>query len=133
MKNIRPVANKGNYSLPDLELTVSLNRSETMVVRSAQKTADLLKHEQGHFDITVLSVRAFAIELQRLNAPSAASLAQQIDALRQKHQRFADAIEEKYDEETDGSRSKDVQDEWNKAIQGAMAAKNAVSLRSMPL
>jgi hypothetical protein len=133
MKNIRPVSNKGTYSLPDLELTVGLKRSETVVVKSAQKTRDLLKHEQGHFDITVLSVRAFATELQRLNAPSAGALVQQIDALRQKHQRFADSITEKYDIETNHSRNKDLQDKWNIEIQGAMGAKNVVSLRGMPL
>jgi predicted secreted Zn-dependent protease len=133
MANIKVVASQGKYSLPDLKLMVGLKRSETLVVTSARKTADLLKHEQGHFDITVLTIRALAMELQRLTAPSAALLGQQVEALRQKHQRFADAIEEKYDDETEHSRNKAVQDKWNQAIRSALLTPGIVSLQGMPL
>jgi hypothetical protein len=133
MQNIKPVENNGKYSLPDLELTVGLTRSETVVVKNARRTANLLKHEQGHFDITVLTIRVLAMELQRLNAASVASLAKQIEMLRQKHQRCADAIEEKYDVETNHSRNREVQNKWDRAIQGAMGAQNVTSLLGMLL
>ncbi|MFL6463658.1 MAG: DUF922 domain-containing protein [Bryobacteraceae bacterium] len=133
MEGVQVVSHHGMYSLPDLTLRVGLNRSETMVIKSASKTSDLLKHEQGHFDITILAVRALAVELQRLKAHSAASLAQQVKAAIQKHQGFADAIEEKYDSETNNSKNKNAQKDWNKAIAGALGASGVLSLQDMPL
>ena len=133
MDDIQVVSRQGMYSLPDLTLRVGLDRSEIMIIKSAPKTPDLLKHEQGHFDITVLTVRALAQELERLKARSATSLAQQVKTAIQKHQGFANAIEAKYDSETNHSRSKTAQDKWNKAIAGALGASDAVSLQGMPL
>jgi len=133
MDGIQVVFSSGKYSLPDLTLTVGLDRSQTMVIKTAQKTADLLKHEQGHFDITLLTVRALALELQRIKANSPNSLAQQLKTGMQKHQNFANAIEAKYDEETKNSKDKDAQDDWNKAIAGAMGSSDVLSLKGMSL
>lgn len=133
MDGIQVVFSNGKYSLPDLTLTVGLDRTETMVTKAAQKTSDLLKHEQGHFDITLLTVRALALELQRLKASSPNSLAQQVKTAIQKHQSFADAIEAKYDDETKNSKDKTAQEEWNKAIAAAIGSPDVVSLKGMSL
>jgi hypothetical protein len=133
MDKIQVVFSNGKYSLPDLTLTVGLDRSGTMVIKTAQKTADLLKHEQGHFDITLLTVRALALELQRMKASSPNSLGQQVNAAIQKHQSFANAIEAKYDDETKNSKDKTAQDDWNKAITGALGASDVLSLKGMSL
>jgi hypothetical protein len=133
MDGIQVVFSNGKYSLPDLTLVVGLDRSETMVIITAQKTNDLLKHEQGHFNITLLTVRALALELQRINANSANSLAQQVKTAIQKHQNFANAIEAKYDDETKNSKDKAAQDDWNKAIAGAIGSADVLSLKGMSL
>src|SRR5947199_5002337 len=52
LNDIRPVLGHGKFSMPNLTLTVGLDRSQTMVLRTATKTAELLKHDQGHYDIT---------------------------------------------------------------------------------
>jgi hypothetical protein len=133
MDGIQVVFSNGKYSLPDLTLTVGLDRSETMVIKTAQKTTDLLKHEQGHFDITLLTVRALALELQRIKANSPNSLAQQVKAAIQKHQNSANSIEAKYDDETKNSKDKAAQDDWNKAIAGALGSPDVLSLKGMSL
>src|SRR4051794_1778766 len=70
LSDIKPVLSQGKFSLPNLTFTVGLDRTQTLVVKTANKTSDLLKHEQGHFDITVLTVRALAKELEQLKAGS---------------------------------------------------------------
>ena len=89
LSGIHPVLAHGRFSLPDLTLSVGLDRSQTLVVKTAQKTDDLLKHEQGHFDITVLTVRALAKELEQLKAGSPAALGQQMNGALSKHQQRA--------------------------------------------
>jgi hypothetical protein len=133
LSGIHPVLSHAKFSLPDVALTVGLDRSQTMVISTAQKTADLLKHEQGHFDITVLTVRALAKEMEQLKAGSPAALGQQLNALLSKHQQRANLIEEKYDKETDHSRDQDAQKTWNDAIDAAMKGTGVSILRGMHL
>jgi predicted secreted Zn-dependent protease len=133
LSGIHPVLVHGKFTLPDVTLSVGLDRSQTMVISTAQKTADLLKHEQGHFDITVLTVRALAKEMEQLKAGSPAALGQQLNALLSKHQQRANMIEEKYDKETDHSRDQDAQKTWNDAIDAAMKGAGVSILRGMHL
>ena len=133
MNGISPVLTNGKFVLPDLTLAVGLDRTQTMVIKTANKTADLLKHEQGHFDITVLTVRALAAELEQLKAGSVPSLGQHLNAARSKHQQRANMITEKYDKETENSRNQALQKTWNDAIDATMKASSTTILRGMPL
>ena len=133
LSGIRPVMAQGRFSLPNLTLTVGLDRTQTLVTKTAQKTADLLKHEQGHFDITVLTVRALAKELEQLHAGSPAALGQQMNAALSKHQQRANMLEGKYDKETDHSKDQDAQKKWNQAIESAMKGSGILILQGMPL
>jgi ribosomal protein L21 len=133
LSGIRPVSAQGKFVLPDITLKVGLDRTQTLVIRSAQKTPELLKHEQGHFDITVLTVRAMAKELEELKVGSPSALGQQVTAVLSKHQRRADMIEVKYDKETKGSKDQDAQKTWNQAIDAAMKGSGVSILQGMPL
>ncbi len=133
LNDIRPVLGHGKFSMPNLTLTVGLNRSQTMVLRTANKTPELLKHEQGHYDITVLTVRALARELEQLKAGSVSALGQQLNAARSKHQQRADLLEKKYDADTDHSRNQAAQKTWNDAIDAAMKGTGVLILQGMPL
>ena len=133
LTGIQPVLAQGRFSLPNLTLTVGLDRTQTLVISTAQKTADLLKHEQGHFDITVLTVRALAKEMEQLKAGSPSALGQQLNTLLSKHQQRADMIEAKYDKETDHSRDQAAQKRWNDAIDAAMKGSGVSILQGMPL
>jgi len=133
LSGIRPVSTQGGFSLPDLTLKVHLDRAQTMVVRTASKTQDLLKHEQGHYDITVLTVRALAREFEQLRADSPSALAQQLDRIRQLHQDRADALEKKYDNDTNHGTNQRQQDNWNNEIDAAMRSSQVSTLKSLPL
>ena len=133
LNDIRPVLGHGKFSLPNLTLTVGLDRSQTMVLRTANKTPELLKHEQGHYDITVLTVRALARELEQLKAGSVTALGQQVNGARSKHQQRADLLEKKYDADTDHSRNQAAQKTWNDAIDAAMKGSGVSILQGMPL
>jgi hypothetical protein len=133
LSGIQPVSVQGKFVLPDLTLKVGLDRTQTLVLRSAQQTPELLKHEQGHFDITVLTVRAMAKELEALKAGSPSTLGQQLTAILSKHQQRADMLEVKYDKETKGSRDQDAQKTWNQAIDAAMKGSGVSILQGMPL
>lgn len=130
---LRPVSANGKFSLPDLTLKVGLDRTQTLVIRSAQKTPELLKHEQGHYDITVLTIRAMAKELEQIKAASTHTLEQELKAIVGKHQQRANMIEVKYDKDTNGSKDTDAQKSWNEAIDAAMQGIGISTLKGMPL
>ena len=53
--NVRPQRTpNGTFRLPSLTLTVGINRQNTVVLRTAKKTSELLQHEQGHVDLLTL-------------------------------------------------------------------------------
>lgn len=131
LSGIRPVSAQGSFSLPDLTLTVGLDRAQTLVVRTASKTDALLKHEQGHYDITVLTIRALGRELEQLSVDSPHALGQQVMDAVSKHQKRADALEQKYDDDTHGSRDQKAQDSWNQAIDATMKGKDVATLQGM--
>lgn len=131
LSGIRPVSSQGQFSLPDLTLTVSLDRAQTLVIRTAHKTDELLKHEQGHYDITVLTIRALGRELEQLSVDSPHELGQQVMDAVSKHQKRADALEQKYEDDTHGSRNQDAQNTWNQAIDAAMKGKDVATLQGM--
>lgn len=131
LSGIRPVSAQGRFILPDLTLHVGLDRSQTLVVRTASKTDALLKHEQGHFDITVLTIRALASDLEQLSVDSPHELGQQVLDAVSKHQSRADALGQKYDDDTHGSRDQKAQDSWNQAIDTAMKGKDVSTLQCL--
>lgn len=47
----------GVYRVAGFRATVSLNPGQTWAIQSARSSADLLRHEQGHYDITGLIAR----------------------------------------------------------------------------
>lgn len=107
----------GGVTLADtLELTITLDRSASWARSGAARTAELLKHEQGHYDITALTARDLFIDLMQLKAKSfadAAALQQAIDAVRARYD--AQKIQDVYDEsgETDHGRNSDGQKRWD--------------------
>lgn len=133
LDNIRPVLGQGRFMLPSLTLTVGLDRSQTMVLKTANKTPELLKHERGHFDITVLTVRALAKEMEQMQAGSVDALGKILTSARRKHQQRANLLEKKYDGETGNSRNADAQKTWNNAIDAAMKGSGIATLQGMLL
>jgi hypothetical protein len=133
LSNIQVVVKGGVYSLPDLTLRLGLDRTQTMVVQSAQQTAYLLNHEQGHYDITKLTIRAMAGEMENVRATSAAELGRKVNDVLTRHQRLLDALTKKYDGDTKNSRDQTAQAAWDQAIRSALTRRNLASLQGLPL
>lgn len=89
---------------------------------SPQARTDLLKHEQGHYDITALMARDMFIDLMALKSrtfPTVGALQNEVKAVAERY--APQAIHTKYDsvQETDHSRNVTPQLAWNGYIQTA--------------
>ena len=123
----------GRFRLPSFTFSVGVNRQNTMIVRTASKTADLLKHEQGHYDLLVLVARAWARELESLEVESVAELGRQLAAARQTHDERAQALDAEYDKQTEHSRNRAAQQRWDIAITAALADPRSTTIANLPL
>jgi hypothetical protein len=119
-ERLHPLKVKDKFRLPDLTVTVVLKSSDTIVIRTADKTADLLEHEQGHFDLMILSARAMAADLEKLEADSPDELQSAINDVQSTHGARATAVDEEYDRQTDHSRNAAQQRRWRKLIDEAL-------------
>jgi hypothetical protein len=103
------------------------------VKQSANQTADLLAHEQGHYDIGLAVGWAMAADLQSLSAPSQAELGRQLTSTFNLHRTTRMAIvQQRYDTETNHSQNTAQQSAWETAIANAISTK-ASSLRGLDL
>jgi hypothetical protein len=123
----------GKFKLPSFTISVTVNRQETMVIRTARQTPELLKHEQGHYDLLVLVARALAREYESLEADSVQDLGQLVATAQSTHDARAQAVDALYDKETDHSRNRSGQQRWDLAIAAALAAQSADKILNQDL
>ena len=90
-------------------------------VVSGKKTDDLLKHEQGHYDITALGTREFYNQLLNLTAESTHALGVKITALKERFQQMIDSCNIRYDTQTNHGLITSMQQTWNQRIATAKA------------
>lgn len=128
-----PTRTGGKFKLPSLTLNIGLNRADTLVLKTANKTADLLKHEQGHYDLLVLVIRALARELESLEADSVPELGRLMNEAQQTHTDRATALDEAYDTQTNHSRDAQAQARWDAAIAAALANPQAAKISTFDL
>jgi len=96
---------------PPIQATLSVKRSNSWVVTS-QKSADLLAHEQGHYDITGLNARDLVGDLDRIRAASARDLQQQVTQTMNAAQALASKLTTDYDTDTNHGLKTDRQQKW---------------------
>jgi hypothetical protein len=123
----------GGYRLPAFTITVAPEPSRTVVRRGAEGSAELLRHEQGHFDIVVLAARALARELASVSASSGTELSQRAEDGTAKHTDRAADLSKAYDRQTDHGRDLAEQRRWSDRIDAALAMEAAEELAGMPL
>lgn len=123
----------GSYRLPAFTVRVAPNRSQTLVRRSIRPSSELLRHEQGHYDLVVLAARALARDLDTLRADSPREVARVAEDLVAEHTRRADRISERYDHETSHGRQADAQSGWSATIAAALAAPAVAKIAGLPL
>lgn len=123
----------GRFRFPSFTVTVGVNRQNTLVLRTANKTNELLQHEQGHYDLLILVCRAMARELDSLEAASVQDLGRQLQETKARHDARAQAIDAEYDRQTENSRNRPLQSKWDAAIAQAMRDPHASQVAGMPL
>jgi hypothetical protein len=117
---IRPsnfkIARKGrSVTITDLDIDVGLVSADCWVLSTA-KNNDLLKHEQGHFDIIAINAKELYKKLVGLSAASVQALQTSATQLQAKLQRKVTTVDARYDTQTDHSRKKNEQQKWDQQI-----------------
>ncbi len=129
----RPLRRVGNQWMlaETLELRVF---PRARVLRTARQTAELLAHEQGHYDIGLLAGRALARDLATITAPTPAALKHALDAAFDLHARTRlGPIQHAYDHDTNHSQNVKEQQRWAGLISAALAATAATAINNMTL
>lgn len=115
-KNIKPGYGEGKaIVVKSADMLIVLNSSESWVVEDKMND-ELLKHEQGHYDITALGAREVYAGLFELKANNPKELAEGVKKLNDRIQKKINETNIRYDVQTDHSRNKTEQEKWNKAI-----------------
>lgn len=125
------MARKGNaLVITTADINIFVNGQQSWVV-SAKMDPVLLKHEQGHFDITALVAREFYKKLFSLSAKTEHDLKKAMTDLKAAMKTKTDSTNVRYDAQTNHSLITKVQDQWNRAI-AAEKAKQDGSIDNLP-
>lgn len=81
--------------------------------RLTNKGTDLLKHEQGHFNINEIELRKLKKKLLSCNGLSYEEFKKQYKVLIKSYESDESKIQKQYDEETNLSRNSQKQKEWD--------------------
>lgn len=94
------------------------------VINNASQTADLLSHEQGHYDIGILIAWAMARDFMKLTAATPAALKNAIRTCFNLHKETRmRPIQKKYDLDTKKSRNRLEQQRWDSMIRRCLSAR----------
>ena len=115
----------GLLRLGRFTVRLRVSADQTWVVRSA-KTDALLAHEQGHFDICGIDARQVMQDLVALRAQDGDELGGMVQDRLQRSRIDAQAMSDRYDEETDHGRTADAQRRWETAIREAIEGGHAL-------
>jgi hypothetical protein len=98
---------------------IRIDRGRTWVVRG-RTSADLLRHEQGHYNITALGAREYYTLLLELTAAHCSNINSQAQTLRQQIQTHIDETDIRYDNLTANGTNQSVQRTWDTRIRSTM-------------
>ena len=98
-----------------IELKSYLEPSESWVQKGS-KTAQLLNHEQRHFDITEISRRRLSMAIQTTENINAENRSMTIDRLFDNAMQWQSDISDTYDAETNHGLNMESQERWNNKI-----------------
>ena len=121
------------YRLPPFTIRVAPEPGQTMVRSGIRPSSDLLRHEQGHYDLVVLAARALARDLDALSSPSARELSGRVEELVAEHTRRAARLSDLYDRETLHSHDAAAQSRWEQVIDAALRASAVAKIGGLPL
>ena len=109
----------GQWMIAELSLDIIVRREMSWVIRS-RRSVDLLKHEQGHFDIHGMIVgRDLVEEIKALRGRSGRRLANALRTRMRRARRRAQRLTDSYDSDTNHGLNEDRQNAWNERFQQA--------------
>ena len=122
-QEVKVVREKGRFRLGDSELPMVIDATGSWVVKD-KKSAALLAHEQGHFDIAGLCYRDMVVELRKLREKSPARLGRATKRVMDKHDKRGDGLSDLYDskDETNHGLNKKRQEAWDAQISACKAS-----------
>jgi Bacterial protein of unknown function (DUF922) len=116
--------------IKDVEIDIELVASDCWVVRTA-KSNDLLKHEQGHFDILAICARELYAALLAIRATSTRDLQKQLDKEKNRLGKQVKIDDARYDTKTNHGLNQAVQQAWDQKIDSIKKNKHG-SLNDLP-
>jgi len=116
--------------ITSVDVTIRLIPEDCWAVTSHQN-ANLLRHEQGHYDIAAIAAREFYNRLMGLSAANADALQPRASALFQQFNQVANEVDDRYDTLTNHSINVDVQHTWDQSI-ARVKANPRGTLRDLP-
>ena len=130
--NNMKIAKQGNAVVyVSVSVKIFVNSQESWAL-TGHTNAELLKHEQGHYDISALAARTFYNSVLKLSAPDLNALDLASKKLNAEMKTKIEDVNKRYDIQTSHSRNKTAQNKWNKAIE--MEKKNTYgSIDNLPL
>jgi hypothetical protein len=120
-------AGTGDYTVNNIVVSMTMVKTASWVVKGSQSD-DLLKHEQGHFDITSLGGRDIHRELSNITAKSLKELKAAIAKLISDTEAAVAALNDTYDDKTKGTdhgADAKAQTRWSSKIATAIADPDA--------
>lgn len=104
------------------DVTIDLNLiAEDCWVVASRMTDDLLKHEQGHYDILAIGAREFYNTLVGLSSSTTNALQRRVDQLKERFAQQATRVDARYDTKTNHGINTSVQQTWDQKIAAAKA------------
>ena len=114
------LARKGkSVTITDVDVNIALVAADCWVV-AKQMSNELLKHEQGHYDILAISAREFYKSLIGQSASSVHDLQKNVTKMQAALATKTATVDARYDTKTKNSQDKKEQQNWDKQIAAEM-------------
>lgn len=113
--NLRMRRNGRSVTIASLDITIRLIASDCWVVVT-RKTDELLKHEQGHYDIMAIAARVLYNRLLTLRENSVSDLQNYMNDIRENFRTNVRDVDSRYDTQTNHGINTSVQQTWDRQI-----------------
>ncbi len=114
---------EGDCEVTSATVSIRIDRAATWVVRG-RTSPDLLRHEQGHYNITALGARDYYNQLLTITSDHCSNINGQAQTLRQQIQAQIDETDIRYDSRTNHGTNESAQRTWDSQIRSSMLNPN---------
>jgi hypothetical protein len=102
--------------ITNVNVTIYLFKKDNWVIRN-KMIDELLKHEQGHYDITALLAREYYNRIKKVFAPSVPEMNEKLRKLDEEFEKKYTLLHtDRYDKQTAHGANKNIQEMWNQKI-----------------